>query len=135
MRWTCLFVLVLVAACGGEVFPAPTTDGGPAADAAAETATDAPAVCRYGPPTTLAGQKSCVDSKECVFVTIKKTCCLDVAYGVNATFKDSVTHEVASRTASCPGCGCLAQPQDETGKQGGDFIVSCDQGKCTAHVK
>lgn len=126
-------VFVVVLACGGSVFPEPPTDGG-AKDAAADVSDGAP-ICQYGAPSALATDKACVDSTQCTFVRIAISCCQEVAYGVNAKYKDVIASDVASRTASCPGCGCLAQSKDETDKFGSTFEATCDQGKCTAHAK
>jgi hypothetical protein len=128
-----LLAAPFVLACGGTVFPQPTTDGG-ATDAAADVPNDT-LTCQYGAPATLASEKVCTDSNQCAFVNISISCCQAVAYGVSSTFQDAVATEVAARTASCPGCGCLAQSKDELGKTGNDFNATCDQGKCTAHAK
>ncbi len=129
MKWVALTVFVLVA-CGGSV--APSGDAG--SDATAEAGNDALA-CTYGPPGSLASAKSCTSAADCAFVLIPVSCCKDIAYGVRASAKDALAKEVGARTASCPACGCAAQPEDETGKLGVDFAASCDVGKCVAHAK
>ena len=128
-----VLVPVLVLACGGSVFPDPTTDGG-TTDAAADAPNDT-LTCQYGAPSALASDKACVDSNQCTSVGISISCCQEVFYGVNAQFKAAIADEVTTRTASCPGCGCLAQSKDELGTTGTDFTATCDQGKCTAHAK
>lgn len=121
---------LVLAACGGSVSPS----GDAGADAKPDVGADALA-CTYGPPSSVPASKACTSSAQCTFVLIPVSCCKEVAYGVLSSSKDAVTNEVGVRVASCPACGCAAQPEDELGKLGVDFTASCDVGKCTAHAK
>lgn len=129
MRSAVVFSLVLIA-CGGSLSPA----GDAGADAKTDAGGDASA-CTYGPPTSLAAAKTCTTVAQCTFILIPVSCCKDIAYGVVTTSKDALANEVGARTASCPACGCAAQPEDELGNLGVDFAASCDNGKCVAHAK
>lgn len=129
MRSLAVASLFLIA-CGGSL--APSGDAG--SDAKTEGGNDA-AACTYGPPTSLAAAKTCTTPTQCTFILIPISCCKDIAYGVVTTSTDALANEVGVRTASCPACGCAAQPEDETGKLGVDFTASCDNGKCVAHAK
>lgn len=124
--------VVLLVACGGSV--APTNDAGTSADASGDANADANA-CVYGATDTLASHKTCTTANDCLVQLIPVSCCKDVAYGVTAIYASTLKSEVATRTASCPACGCAAQPEDETGKLGVDFTVACEGGKCVAHAK
>jgi hypothetical protein len=116
-----LVALATIAACGGK-----TQD---AVDASADGG-----ACMYQDTRTIS-DRMCTVSTDCVVVTRQLSCCQEQDEGIVAIAAAGFQSQQSALTSGCPGCGCLAQPQDELGVKGTTFVATCDKGLCTAHAQ
>ncbi len=115
-----LVALATFAACGGK-----TESGDAGADGS---------VCTYQDTRTVS-DRMCAASSDCVVVTRQLSCCQEQDEGIVAIAAGGFQAQQSALTSACPGCGCLAQPQDELGVKGTTFVATCDKGLCTAHAQ
>lgn len=121
--------MLVVWACGGKQDP-----GDAGTDARLDADPDA-RVCSYQ-ETRTAADRTCTTANDCVVVSRSVSCCQEQFEGIRKDAAARFQAAQAALTAGCPGCGCAAQPVDDTGQKGNaSFGVGCDNGLCTSHAQ
>jgi hypothetical protein len=82
--------------------------------------------------------KGCTNSDSCVIGYHQVDCCGTlIAIGINHSERDAFDAAEAAWEATCPACGCAAQPtKTEDGRTGtmANITVTCDSGMCITHA-
>lgn len=130
MKWSRCALLVVAfvgSTCGGKQDPG---DGGSSSDAGGDGN-----VCSYQETRTTM-DRTCSTAAECIVVVRSVSCCQEQHEGIRKDAAMKFQSQQAALTAGCPGCGCNAQPIDDTGQKGNaTFTVTCDNALCTSHAQ